>query len=61
MFGAGDAYAAAFAVALAEGRSLPAAARFANAAAALKTTRLGAQAGLPHRQEVLALAGEVES
>jgi ribokinase len=53
--GAGDAYAAGFAVALAEGQPLPAAARFANAAAALKTTRLGAQAGLPRRSAVLAL------
>jgi len=53
--GAGDAYAAAFAVALAEGQPLPAAGRFANAAAALKTTRLGAQAGLPDRKSVLAL------
>jgi ribokinase len=53
--GAGDAYAAAFSVALAEGRPLSAAARFANAAAALKTTRVGAQAGLPHRQAVEAL------
>lgn len=53
--GAGDAYAAGFAVALAEGQPLPVAGRFANAAAALKTTRLGAQAGLPHRKAVLAL------
>jgi ribokinase len=50
--GAGDAYAAAFAMALAEEQTLPAAARFANAAAALKTTRVGAQAGLPKRKEV---------
>src|SRR5262249_27890345 len=49
--GAGDAYAAALAVALAEGQLLPAAGQFANAAAALKTTRVGAQAGLPHRPE----------
>jgi ribokinase len=53
--GAGDAYAAAFAVALAEDQPLPASARFANAAAALKTTRVGAQAGLPRRNAVLAL------
>jgi ribokinase len=53
--GAGDAYAAGFAVALAEGQPLSAAGAFANAAAALKTTRLGAQAGLPHREAVLAL------
>ena len=54
--GAGDAYAAAFAVAMAEGQPLSAAAQFANAAAALKTTRVGAQAGLPKRKAVLALA-----
>jgi len=53
--GAGDAYAAAFATALAKGQPLPAAALFANAAAALKTTRVGAQAGLPHRRDVLEL------
>jgi ribokinase len=50
--GAGDAFAAALAVMIAEGKSLPVAARFASAAAALKTTRLGAQAGLPRKQEV---------
>jgi ribokinase len=54
--GAGDAYAAAFAVALAEGQPLATAGQFANAAAALKTTRVGAQAGLPHRATVVALA-----
>jgi ribokinase len=53
--GAGDAFAAALAVMLAEGRSLPEAARFANAAAAQKTTVLGAQAGLPYRQTVMAM------
>jgi len=58
--GAGDAYAAAVAVALAEGQSLSDACRFANAAAALKTTRLGAQAGLPRRKEVLALASKFQ-
>ncbi len=50
--GAGDAFAAALAVALAGAQSLEQAARFANAAAALATTRLGAQAGLPQRVEV---------
>lgn len=53
--GAGDAFAAAFAVALAEGKSVAEAGRFANAAAALKTTVLGAQAGLPKREDVLNL------
>src|SRR5207248_6203211 len=50
--GAGDAFAAALSVALAEGRTLAEAAAFANAAAALKTTKLGAQAGLPQRAAV---------
>jgi ribokinase len=53
--GAGDAFAAALAVALAEGRSLEEAGRMASAAAALKTTKLGAQAGLPDRAAVMAL------
>jgi len=53
--GAGDAFAAALAVALAEDHSLHDAARFAGAAAAFATTRLGAQAGLPRREDVLAL------
>jgi ribokinase len=50
--GAGDAFAGALAVALAEGRALVDATRFAAAAAALKTTVLGAQAGLPRRAAV---------
>lgn len=53
--GAGDAFAAALATMLAEGRSLPEAGEFASAAAALATTKLGAQAGLPRLDEVLAL------
>jgi ribokinase len=50
--GAGDAFAAALAVQLAEGKSIAEAASFANAAAALATTKLGAQAGLPTRAAV---------
>lgn len=50
--GAGDAFVAALAVCIARGQELTSAARFANAAAALKTTKLGAQAGLPRREEV---------
>lgn len=50
--GAGDAFAAGLAVGLAEDRPLADAARLGCAAAALKTTRLGAQAGLPTRSEV---------
>jgi ribokinase len=55
--GAGDAFAAGLAVLLAEGRPLPEAATFGNACAALATTVLGAQAGLPRRDAVLALLG----
>jgi len=54
--GAGDAFAAALAVSLAEERPLAEAAALGSAAAALATTRLGAQAGLPHREEVLELS-----
>ena len=53
--GAGDAFCAALAVCFARGETLAQAAPFASAAAALATTRLGAQPGLPHREEVLAL------
>ena len=53
--GAGDAFAAALAICLAENRSLEEAATVANAAAALATTVLGAQAGLPRRDDVMAL------
>lgn len=49
--GAGDAFNSALAVALLEGRSLVEAVRFANAVAALKTTRIGAQS-VPSRREV---------
>ncbi|MBI2206851.1 MAG: ribokinase [Candidatus Rokubacteria bacterium] len=49
---AGDTFNAAFGVALAEGRALEAALRFACAAAALTCTRRGAQASLPARAEV---------
>lgn len=52
---AGDAFAAALGVALAEGRDLPSAVRFASAAGALATTRRGAQDAMPRRQEVDAL------
>jgi sulfofructose kinase len=50
--GAGDAFHGAFTLALAEGQSLDACARFAAAAAALKCTRLGSRAGLPTRAEL---------
>jgi ribokinase len=50
--GAGDCFNGAFAVALLEGRDPWAAARFANAAAAISVTRRGAQASMPTRSEV---------
>jgi ribokinase len=49
---AGDCFTGALAVVLAEGASLPEAVRFANAAAALKVTRCGAQPGIPYRAQV---------
>ncbi len=50
--GAGDAFCAALAVASLEGRDLPAAMRFASAAAAISVTRLGASTSFPSRREV---------
>jgi len=50
--GAGDAFIAGIAVGIAEGRSLADAAWLGCAAAAVKLTRVGAQAGLPRRPEV---------
>ncbi len=50
--GAGDAFAGALAVALAEGRPLAEAGSLANAAAALATTKVGAQEGLPRREQI---------
>ena len=49
--GAGDVFNGALAVAIAEGKSLMAAVRFANVAAALSTTRFGAQTA-PTRSEI---------
>ena len=49
---AGDAFNGALAVALAEGRPLLEAARFANAAAALATTKMGAQPSLAGRDDI---------
>jgi ribokinase len=54
---AGDAFNGALAVALAEGRPLEVAVRFANAAAALTCTRPGAQNALPDRAQVDGLFG----
>jgi ribokinase len=49
---AGDVFNAALAVALAEDRPIAEALRFANAAAAISVTRLGAQASIPSRAEL---------
>ncbi len=49
---AGDTFCGAFAVALIEQRPLPDALRFANAAAAISVTRLGAQPSIPTRGEI---------
>lgn len=49
---AGDVFNGSLAVALAEGRSLIEAVRFANAAAAISVTRQGAQPSAPRRREV---------
>jgi ribokinase len=49
---AGDTFNGALAVALAEAQDLPAAIRFANAAAALSVTRLGAQPSAPARHAI---------
>ncbi|MFN2550349.1 MAG: ribokinase [Myxococcales bacterium] len=59
--GAGDAFASALAVCLAEGKSLAESATFASAAAALATTVLGAQASLPTREAVRALLSRAGS
>lgn len=50
--GAGDAFAAGLAVGLAEGLALEQIAKLANATAALATTKIGAQEGLPRRRTV---------
>lgn len=56
--GAGDAYCAALAVALASGRSFSEAAQFANAVGALTVTSLGAQPSLPRLADVRRFAAE---
>ncbi len=49
---AGDVFNGALAVAVAEGKSIREAAEFANRAAAISVTRLGAQASAPYRNEI---------
>jgi len=50
--GAGDTFNAAFAVGIAEGKSIKESIRFANRAASLSVTKFGAQGGMPTREEV---------
>ncbi len=54
---AGDCFTGALATAIAEGMALGPAAHFANAAAALACTRVGAQSSMPFRNEVEAFIG----
>lgn len=49
---AGDSFCGGLAVAMAEGKGIREAIRFASACAAISTTRLGAQPSLPYRKEV---------
>ena len=51
---AGDVFNGALAVAISEGQALPAAVDFANRAAAISVTRLGAQQSIPYRNELIA-------
>ncbi len=57
---AGDVFNGALAVALAEGQALEQSVRFANAAAAISVTRLGAQPSAPKRKEIDQLAGSTK-
>lgn len=50
--GAGDTFNAAFAVAIAEGKTIKDSIRFANRAASLSVTKFGAQGGMPTREEI---------
>jgi ribokinase len=50
--GAGDVFNGALAVAIAEGKDLPEAVKFACSAAAISVTRLGAQSSAPGRKEI---------
>ena len=55
--GAGDIFHGAFTLAITEGEDVPAALRFASAAAALKCTRFGGAFACPQRPEVEAFLG----
>ncbi|MEH7523115.1 PfkB family carbohydrate kinase, partial [Bacillus sp. JJ1503] len=50
--GAGDSFNGGFAVALSKGLTMDAACKYGNAVAALSTTKLGAQTGMPTENEV---------
>jgi sulfofructose kinase len=58
--GAGDVFHGAFALAITEGQDVPAALRFASAAAALKCTRFGGAFAAPQRAEVAELLSHGE-
>jgi ribokinase len=49
---AGDTFAGAFAVSITEGKNIVDASRFANAAAALSVTKMGAQSSMPWRRQI---------
>jgi len=51
--GAGDVFNGAMAVAISEGKSIEDAVIFANKAAAISVTRLGAQSSVPYRKEII--------
>ncbi|WP_163152175.1 ribokinase [Anoxybacillus sp. MB8] len=56
--GAGDTFNGALAVALSKGMALEEACRYANAAAALSVTKLGAQTGMPTKKELESFLAE---
>lgn len=56
--GAGDTFNGALAVSLSKGKTLQEACNFANAAAALSVTKLGAQTGMPTLEEVKTFLGD---
>ena len=49
----GDVFCGAFSVCLSEGHSLAKSVKFANAAAAIAVTRIGAQSAIPYKREVV--------
>ncbi|HEY8955503.1 ribokinase [Chitinophaga sp.] len=57
---AGDVFNGALAVALSEGKLFPDAVEFANIAAAISVTRMGAQSSIPYRNEFIASSLKIE-